>query len=406
MRVVIGAFGTRGDVQPMIGLAQALSKKGHSVWAAVPPSSLALARAHGLDVSAVGLDYEEVSRRSANGTFAELVALARLLRGEVEVQVQALEPRVREADLLVGSSVLAAGALLEELVGTPYAFFGFCPQLFRSAHHPTPSVPWQRLPRWLNRLSWAGNEALWGLMLKPALDAARARRGLRPSPAVWASLTSAHPFLACEPSLALSPPDHSPAVTQVGALVMHDAGTLSAATRAFLDSGPAPVFIGFGSMSDPNPARTTERLVDAVRSVGVRAIISRGWARLGMEDAGPHLHFADAEPHPALFPRCAAIVHHGGAGTLHAAARAGVPQVLMPQLLDQHYWANRVLELGLGHVVPRHDEDPSRLADALRACLADGALQARCRAQALAMRSDGVDVAIEHLEALAARRGG
>src|SRR5919198_2928743 len=372
VKILIGAFGTRGDVQPMLALAQTLLARGHSVSLAIPPNSVPLACAFGLEAIGVGLDYEAISHRAATGSFREFLSVLPLVRGEVHAQLHALEGRAAEADLIVGSSVFTVGTLLSDKFGKPYVYFGFCPQLFPSGDHPNPSVPWQTLPRWVNRMSWVAFHWMWKAVLLTTLNRAREARGLSRVREVWSSLMGRIPVLACDPALAMSPSDSPIPVAQVGALFAEEKAELSLEVRAFLEAGEPPVYIGFGSMSDPNPVRTTERLLESIRRAGVRALVSRGWAGLSSTSCPSNVLFIGPEPHGKLFSRCAAVVHHGGAGTTHAAARAGVPQVVMPQLLDQHYWAHRVHRMGIGpRPVPRHAKHPALLASAVQICLDD-----------------------------------
>ncbi|HLL84983.1 MAG TPA: glycosyltransferase [Longimicrobium sp.] len=401
MRVLIGAFGTRGDVQPMLAVAQALIARGHSASLAVPPNLVGLARGVGLDAFGVGIDYEEISRRGANGSFREMVGVMPLVRADVRVQLAAMEERAAQADLLVGSSVFTVGSVLSEMLGKPYVFFAYCPQLFPSGDHPSPMIPWHPLPRWVNRLTWAGFKPWWQFLLRQSINEMRAERRLAPIDDVWATLVGKTPVLACDAALAPAPTDYDVPVTQTGVLLMREDGDLSPEVRAFLEAGPPPVYIGFGSMSDPDPRQTTERILESVRRAGVRALISRGWAGLSAESVPKDVLFLGPEPHRKLFPRCAAVVHHGGAGTTHAAALAGVPQVVMPQLLDQHYWAYRLRLAGLGPRVPRHAKDPEMLARALRTCVQDEALRQRARALAASMRTDGTEQVADLLERLA-----
>lgn len=403
MKFLIGAFGTRGDVQPGLALAQALGARRHSVTLAVPPDSLSLARAQGIEAQGVGLDYESISPRAAHGSLREMLGLLPLVRAQVGEQLAALEPAARGADVIVGVSVFMAGSLLAEASGRPFAFFGLGPQLFESADYPSFAVPFQRLPRGMNRASWAAHHVLWNRLLRTPLNRLREERGLAPVRRVWPALIGGNPFLAADPALAPAPRDHPIELTQVGALWLDDSQPLSEPTRAFLDAGPAPVYVGFGSMPDPDPARSTRRLLEAVRRAGARAVVSRGWARLGGEADPAGVLFVGPEPHGRLFPRCAALVHHGGAGTTHAAARAGVPQVVMPQLLDQHFWAHRVQVAGIGPGrVRRHGDDPEPLARALRRCLEDRGLCERAREVSRRMINDGPARAAERLERLTA----
>ena len=118
---------------------------------------------------------------------------------------------------------------------------------------------------------------------------------------------------------------------------------------AFIQAGPAPIYVGFGSMIAKRSLALGQRVVQAARSIGCRLIVAGGWASLdaGLAESDSVLTIAEA-PHDSLFPLVAAAVHHGGAGTTTAAARAGIPQVIVPHVLDQYYWARRVELLGLG----------------------------------------------------------
>jgi len=198
MRVLIGAFGTRGDVQPMLAVAQALIARGHSASLAVPPNLVGLARGVGLDAFGVGIDYEEISRRGANGSFREMVGVMPLVRADVRVQLAAMEERAAQADLLVGSSVFTVGSVLSEMLGKPYVFFAYCPQLFPSGDHPSPMIPWHPLPRWVNRLTWAGFKPWWQFLLRQSINEMRAERRLAPIDDVWATLVGKTPVLACD----------------------------------------------------------------------------------------------------------------------------------------------------------------------------------------------------------------
>jgi UDP:flavonoid glycosyltransferase YjiC (YdhE family) len=402
MRVLLGAFGTRGDVQPMLALAQALVARGHSIEIAVPPNFIGLARGFGFDSIGVGLDYEEISRRMGRGSFREMSRLLPLVRGEIGAQLHSLEESAAEADVIVGSSVFAVGSILSERFRRPYVFFSFCPQLLPSAEHPSPLVTLQRLPRLANRLTWAVHELLWRRLLQKTLNQARASRGLAPVRRIWSSFVGKHPVIASDPALALAPADYPVRVSQIGAMFVREHAEISAEVRAFLEAGSPPVYVGFGSMADPDPRRTTERLLHSVRRARVRALVSRGWAGLGAESVQGDVLFIGPTPHERLFPRCAAVVHHGGAGTTHAAARAGVPQVVMPHILDQYYWAHQVSRAGIGPApVARYSGHPDRLARAIRLCVDEPSLIERAREVAAAMRMDGAERGAELLERVA-----
>jgi vancomycin aglycone glucosyltransferase len=403
MEVLLGAFGTRGDVQAGVVLARELVARGHAVSLFVSPSSLELARAQGLEARPLGLDYLEVSRRAGRGTLREMLAILPLVRDEMTLQAATLAGEAGTADLVVGVSLFVAGATLAEAARKPYAMVSPVPQVFPSSRYPSPGLPFQRLPRWLNRLSWSCNRLACDRLLLATLNRLRAARGLAPVGDAWAAWLGSHPILAADPALAPAPDDCPLPIAQVGALLLEDRTELSPEVESFLAAGPAPVYIGFGSMPDPRPERTTRRLLMAVRQAGVRAIISSGWAGLGggRERAPDGVLFTGAEPHQRLFPGCAAVVHHGGAGTAHAAARAGVPQVVMPYLLDQHFWARRVEQAGVSAgTVRRHGRDPRPILS----CLEDQRLRERARNLSAQIATDGARRAALFLEGLAAGR--
>jgi vancomycin aglycone glucosyltransferase len=144
------------------------------------------------------------------------------------------------------------------------------------------------------------------------------------------------------------------------------------------------VYVGFGSL--PAPKDFAQTAIDVVRALGRRVLMSRGWAELALVDDSEDCFIVDEVNQQALFPRVAAVVHHGGAGTTTTAARAGSPQVVVPQIVDQPYWASRVWDLGIGAA---HD-GPTPTAESLSAAL-ESALKPATRARALAVADTIVD---------------
>jgi len=175
---------------------------------------------------------------------------------------------------------------------------------------------------------------------------------------------------------------------------------------AFLESGPKPVCIGFGSMSQRDPEATTRLVLDAVARSGQRAILLSGWGRLKASERPNHVFQCDAIPHSWLYPRMAAVVHHGGAGTTAAGLRAGVPSIVVPFHGDQPFWAKRVHELGVGPApIPRNRISVERLASAIDTAARDEAMAARASEIGARIRAeDGVGRAVAAIERIA-RRG-
>jgi vancomycin aglycone glucosyltransferase len=269
----------------------------------------------------------------------------------IAAQFDKLAAAAEGCDVLVASGLMPAVAgarSVAEKLGIRSVHVSYCPIFLPSPHHPPHPLPGRPFPPEvtdngvLNGLDVQSYNALFG----EALNTHRAAVGLPPVDDVRAHILSDHPWLAADPILA---PWQEPAdldVVHTGAWILPDVRPLPAELEAFLDAGTPPVYVGFGSM------------------------------RRAPEDIA----------------RVAAVVHHGGAGTTTTAARAGAPQVVVPQMADQPYWAARVAELGIGTA---HDgptpttESPSA---ALRTTLTP---ETRARATAIAgtIRTDGATVA-------------
>jgi sterol 3beta-glucosyltransferase len=169
-----------------------------------------------------------------------------------------------------------------------------------------------------------------------------------------------------------------------------------AALEAFLAAGPAPVYIGFGSMVSADPEAKARVILDAVVQSGQRAVLATGWGALNVSDLPDNVYMLEEAPHEWLFPRMAAVVHHGGAGTTAAGLTAGKPTIICPFIADQPFWGRRVAKLGVGPApIPQRKLTAARLADALKVAVSDSAIQARAAALGEKLRAeDGVANAV------------
>ena len=225
---------------------------------------------------------------------------------------------------------------------------------------------------------WLARRATWDIV-RPAGDLLRRRRGLRRRGHLgYAAALRRTPTLLATSSVVVPPtPDWPPALRQTGFWFRSDPGEteVEERLRAFVAAGSPPVYVGFGSMPTGDPDRLLGDVMTAFDERGVRGVIGSGLAGLGRTPpAGlpDSVLVVEGAPHEWLFPRCAAVVHHGGAGTTAAALRAGVPQVVVPHIADQPYWGRRVHDLGVGPApVARKDLTAARLAAALGVALAD-----------------------------------
>jgi UDP:flavonoid glycosyltransferase YjiC (YdhE family) len=384
LQIVLAAEGTRGDVHPMLALGVRLAAEGHAVRVCASPDFEPDARACGLAFQGVGGSVRDYLTRQAEALHAGPLALAReswrYARESLVAQFRGLAEAAVGADVVVGAGVQLGAPSVAERLGVPYRYVAYCPAIFPSGAHAPFTLEWQPGSARANRLAWRLTLALMRRWPGRAVDRERRRLGLAPVADIGRYVLSERPILAVDRELAEVPADAPVPVDQVPCLHPFEAEALPAKLEAFLEAGPPPVYLGFGSMTDPRPHETTRALLEAVAALGVRAVIARGWAGLGDGPLPGDVFVTGPVAHAALFPRTAAVVHHGGAGTTATAARAGAPQVLMPHVLDQYYWARRVERLGLGPpAVRRRDFTPARLAQAIGEAVSNEVLAERAR---------------------------
>jgi vancomycin aglycone glucosyltransferase len=298
-------------------------------------------------------------------------------------------------DALVASGLMpavAAARSVAQKLGIRSVFVSYCPIFLPSPHHRPFPLPGRPLPpdvtdhQVLDDLDVRSYNAVYG----PALNNHRAAIGLPPVDNVRAYILGDRPWLAADPILA---PWQEPAgldVVQTGAWILPDERPLPAGLTAFLDAGAPPVYVGFGSMRAP---KDIARLaIEAIRGQGRRVLVGRGWAGLALIDDRDDCFAVGEVNQQALFGRVAAVIHHGGAGTTTTAARAGAPQVVVPQWTDQPYWAGRVAALGIGAAHRGPAPTTGSLSAALRTALSPEVC-ARAAAVAGTIRADGATVA-------------
>jgi vancomycin aglycone glucosyltransferase len=325
--------------------------------------------------------------------------LPRLAAEIIAVQFDKLAAAAEGCGALLASGLLpaAAGARsAAEKLGIRYVYAAYCPIFLPSPHHPPTPFPGRPFPPDVtdNRVLWDLQAQVANELFAAALNTRRASLGLPPVDNVYNFGFTDHPWLAADPTLG---PWQEPAdleVVQTGAWILPDERPLPAELVAFLDAGTPPVYVGFGSMRAPTDIARVA--IEAVRAQGRRALVARGWADLALIDDRDDCFAVGEVNQQALFARVAAVVHHGGAGTTTTAARAGAPQVVVPQMADQPYWAGRVAELGVGAAHDGPAPTAESLSDALTTALAPEIRQ-RATAVAGTIRTDGATVAAKLL---------
>ncbi|MFH1807469.1 MAG: glycosyltransferase [Pseudomonadota bacterium] len=402
MRILVSTVGSRGDVQPMLALALELQGRGHQLLFAAPPENQAWVEGRDLRFHAVGVDL----MKAVEGIYTHRVGLGtltRFVRDRIAEQFDDLLPLADAFDLYLGGGLQLALPSVAEARQRPYAYTAFSPCLLRSSQHAPVFFAAQRLPRWLNRILWAMYVGAGTRATRGMLGQQRHRLGLPPTPDIYRYMFEpAALLLAFDPVLGPLPDDVEARAVSTGFFFLDDDTPVPDAVSRFVAQGAAPLYVGQGSMWLRDAPAVNRVLLDVQQQLGCRLIVGRGRSGLGEGMHGEGVLVVDAVNHAALFPRCAAVVHHGGAGTTATALRAGVPQLVTPHSADQFYWARRVHELGLGPAPLAFGSLSTRpLVARLRAVLEDGACADRARVESERLaQTSGTAVAARALETL------
>jgi len=415
VHITILALGSRGDVQPVVTLGKALTGSGHRVRVATFDTFRPLVTNAGLEFSPIRGDAQALLRSATEGehlvlkpSLWEIGAALRRSYGSLAASLPEDISRLSDTDLVLNQlpSYLFGGDLAEHL-HVPWAILTVIP-LTRTVFHPLIGFPrgLSAIPGY-NLLTYRLGEQLGWQLFRAAVN--RLRTGVWGLPALplWGPYESIHrkriPFICGFSELVVPRPlDWGSHVHVTGWWHSDETEWLPAAElMRFLDSGPPPVFIGFGSMPVGNSSRITALIVEAVALAGVRAVLHGGWA--GLAGPLPDTIFPIAEvPYAWLFPRMAAVVHHGGSGTTGLTFRSGVPSVVVPFIFDQFYWASRALELGIGaEPVPYRQLTAQALAGAINQAVSDSEMRGRAADLGEALsREDGLGRAVDLIEHL------
>jgi UDP:flavonoid glycosyltransferase YjiC (YdhE family) len=400
-RIAVIALGTRGEVEPMLAMCLGLRAAGHAVTVVLGANFTGWAAAHGLasvptvDIEAVmkserGMAWSEAS----DSPLRQLRQMGALFNQHAAAMYAAVAQAARSADLLVGG--FTAEPLVQiaaEQARLPYVNAFLQPAL------PTRSgaaalVP--VVPRGISLLNrWTGHVAdrlLWSVAARP-VNRIRASLGRPPQTArgYVARRAAAPTLFGFSPRVVPPAPDWPAHAVATGYWFFdEDAGwEPPPELSAFLSAGPPPTYVGFGSMSSSAPEATLRLIIAAAAHAGHRLVVGAGWSGLAAGELPASVLCIPGAPHAWLFPRVAAVVHHGGAGTTAAGLRAGRPTLIIPHMSDQPYWGRRVHELGVGpRPIPRHTLTVGGLAAGLRRLAEDAGLRERAAALGSHIRAE------------------
>ncbi len=417
-RITILAHGTRGDVQPAIALGKGLQDVGYRVKMMASPNFQSWIEEHGLETAVSRINVQTVMESAGGQAWVEaghkpLVQLRVMRKLIAEAGWDMVEDAwhaCQDADAIISSFTSDTYAYsIAEKLQVPLISLALQPTMIATrngrsmVNAPLPArtslvnylfgkliiepAPWQIYGAITNRF----RQEVLGLPPSNGRENAVSRR-------------QTPMLLAYSPHVVPTPADWPPQFHPCGYLFLDDDANWQPPPelQAFLDAGDPPICIGFGSMIGRNPENITRLLIEAVVDSGQRAVFLSGWAGLAALNPPDTVFQLEAAPHSWLYPRMAAVVHHGGAGTTAAGIRAGVPSVIVPHMVDQPFWGGRLCQLGASpRPIPRHKLTATRLASAMRSVVSEPAIRAKAKQLGELVRGeDGVKTAVATIQQL------
>ena len=420
MRIGMQTWGSEGDIRPFTALAAGLVNSGHQVTLAVTDNAgrdySDLAQRYGFTLCVVGkpISTDPVEIESV---WRAILAAGNPIRQAEMIMTNGFDPVMEDIytaarDLCIGNDLVIGHFFVFPLrvaaakAGLPMATVNIVHNCISSAFICPPGLP--NIGRWFYPLGWKIVRKMLNRIFLPRVNALRIREGLSPDKDVMEDTWAAEKLnlIAVSKRICERPSDWSDRHQVCGFLNLPPEvkrEELSDGLDSFLASGPAPIYITFGSMM-PHSLQyildTVSLWIEAVRLVGCRAILQIPWSDLSIFQTDLQIYKVTRSPYSIVFPRCAAIVHHGGAGTTQSSLLAGKPSVVIAHMADQSFWGSELKRLGVGgNTLMRNSLSAQKLAKEIKNVLNDPAMSKRAISigQEIAMET-GVNNAVNLIE--------
>jgi UDP:flavonoid glycosyltransferase YjiC (YdhE family) len=412
MRIAIMASGSRGDVQPYVALGKGLQNAGHDVRLVSAQNYAPLAQSASLAFSPTRGDVQAVAESEEMRALIEKGDFVAITRFQAKALKQMAVPLAEDAlaaskdmELLItGLGGLFNGIAIAEKLNIPLMQAYLVPMTPTNEFQSVLLPAGPPLPKALTRAShhitqqmiWQGVRAADNIARKQVL-------GVQPAPLMGPfnnpRLKQMPVLYGFSPSAIAKPADWDSRIHVTGFWFLDEEKTWSppAGLMEFLNAGAKPIYIGFGSMGNRKPEAVTQIVLQALEQTKQRAIVASGWGGLSRQQLPETVYMVESIPHAWLFPRVAAVVHHGGVGTTAAGLRAGVPSIIVPFFGDQPFWGNRIAALGVGpQPIPRKQLSADRLAQAIHIAVTNTTMQQRAAELGRKIQAeDGVARAVE-----------
>ncbi len=421
MKIGIQTWGSEGDIRPFLALAAGLTRAGHQVTVVATDTEARsyhdLAIRHGFRLRMVATPVlknpEQVDAivetcvRAGNPAKQSRIIVDHLFAPALEEMASAGQDLAAESDLLIRHFFLYPLGIIAEQVKVPEVSVMLAHNCLPSREIYPPGFPY--LGRWFNPLAWRICQAVVNRMFLGTVNRRRQEAGLLAQSDMMTEAWAAARLnlVAVSPAVCQAPSDWHERHQVCGFFNLPEKKDIliPSELESFLNAGPPPVYFTFGSLLPGTPGAVREIMAvwqQAARIVKCRAIIQGPVAAWTSPNNDSDIFYLTRGEHGLLFPRCQAVVHHGGAGTTQATLLAGVPSVVVAHVADQFFWGDELARLGVaGKPLGRRSLSATMLAKALQNVL--NRQDFRINAKNLAVKiaaEDGVRVAVQTIESL------
>ena len=417
MKIVLVAFGSHGDVQPIISLGRGLHDAVHDISLAAGEDFKQHIEGAGLTFKSIDVNIEEMINTdlgkewldgSSHDPRKELANMRQMAEANADAINRTLFRVTADADVIIsGLLTLPSLVAIGKAQHKPVIASWLSPfPVTRDGRAIIQQPPLPGRTSILNRLyGYVVYAVFYGVFDKitnqthqqlglPRFTRSDFFRAINQTPSICGFSEQVVP----------RPADWGPQHHITGYWYSPTAAdwSPSPALRDFLDAGEPPVYMGFGSMASKNPQATAQLMIDALQQANQRGIILTGWGGLKADDLPESVFLLDYAPHSWLFPQMAGVIHHGGAGTTAAALRAGVPSMIVAHMGDQPYWGQRVYDLGVGATpLRRHTLTTDKLAQGITTLATDRQMQQKASQLGEHLQAEtGVDNAVTAIKSM------
>ena len=418
MKIGIQTWGSDGDIRPLIALAAGLKNAGHDVTMTITSVDNknygSLGETLNIEINHIGqIDHDKDAIKKFGYEVIRIsdplkqlcLILDKLFKPAVKEMHEASKKLCKENDIVIGHCLIYSLGIEAEKSGKPNIMVHPTGTTIPSKYITPVGVP--NLGNFMNSVFWKIGELIMNILFKPDVNRMRIQEGLAPiKNIVKEAMCSANlNLMAVSPTLFPAPPDWATHNYVCGFFNIPDHGEpwqMPADLKDFLDSGPSPVYITFGSMTliDPSIQETVRLVIEAVKFAGCRAIIQTEWNECPGIPENPDIYRITKIPHQHIFPHCELIIHHGGAGTTQAASISGCPSIVVAYGVDQESWGIILRKSGIApKVLHRRNLTAEKLAQRIKQVRNSPEMKERARKIKSSMQNEnGVKRAVGIIE--------